>query len=306
MRIERRLAILAVAVGMAHGAAFAQTKKPAKATAKSTATGAARMATPLQKKIEAYLRKLYGWGPDFQVKVGQPAPSAVTGFSQVHVEITLEGQTQSAFFHVSADGRHLLRGDIQDMSADPFAANRAAIRLEGSPAKGPANAAVTVVEYSDFQCPSCRELNRALRQVLPKYPQVRFIFKDFPLTQIHPWAMTAAKAGRCVWQQKPEAFWKFHDDVFDQQENIKPDTVWQKMIDLAVGAGLDEGAFRGCVSSPETQQAVQATMDEASRLNVGNTPTTFVNGRRVVGPDQRLLEQLIQYELANAVLRPRR
>ncbi len=301
MRIERRLAILAVTIWMGYGGAVAQSKKPAQGSSKAAPAGAARMATPLQKKIEAYLRRLYGWGPDFHVKVGLPAPTVAAGYSQVQVEITLEGQTQSAVFHVSADGRHLLRGDIHDMSGDPFAANRAAIRIQGSPARGPATARVTVVEYSDFQCPSCREMNRALRQVLPKYPQVRFVFKDFPLIQAHPWAMTAAKAGRCVWQQKPEAFWKFHDDVFDQQESIKPDSVWQKMIDIAVDAGLDEQAFRACVSSPETQQAVQASIDEAMRLNVGNTPTTFVNGRRIVGPDQRLLEQLIQYELANAV-----
>ncbi len=122
----------------------------------------------------------------------------------------------------------MLRGDLQDMSADPLAAARSLIHLANNPSKSPTDARVTVVEYSDFQCPSCRQLHQTLRTIVPAYPQVRFVFKDFPLVQIHPWAMTAAIAGRCAYQESPEAFWKLHDTVFDNQDAISPDSAWQK------------------------------------------------------------------------------
>src|SRR5437879_8572806 len=96
------------------------------------------------------------------------------------------------------------------MSTDPLAAVRSQIHLADCPSKGPANARVVVVEYADFQCPTCGQLHKVLSEIEPQYPQVRFVYKDFPLTHIHPWAMTAAIAGRCAYRQNPEAFWKLH------------------------------------------------------------------------------------------------
>jgi len=255
-------------------------------------------ATPIQRRVEAFLRKLYAWGPSFRVKIGALTEAPVAGFYEVQVEITTGEQTDSAILYVSKDGRYLLRGDIQDMSADPLAAVRAQIRLDNSPSKGPANARVVLVEYADFQCPTCRQLHEVLRAIEPNYPQVRIVFKDFPLVQIHPWAMTAALAGRCAYQQNHEAFWKLHDSIFDNQEVISPENAWQKMLDFAEQAGLDTGALRTCMSNPRTTQLVMETVKEGQSLKIGNTPTLFVNGRRLIGADRTLLEQFINYELA--------
>src|SRR5438552_13880822 len=93
--------------------------------------------------------------------------------------------------------------------------------MTDAPTLGNPNATVTLVEYSDFECPVCRNLHDALRGLLPNYDgKVRVVFKDFPIEQLHPWARTAAIAGRCAYQQNPMAFWKMYDFIYDNQEII--------------------------------------------------------------------------------------
>jgi protein-disulfide isomerase len=254
----------------------------------------------LQRKVEQYIRHLYGLGPSITVKASAPTESPAPGFLEVTVDISQGSQSESAVFYVSRDAKHLLTGEIHDLSADPFAAVRRQIKLDGYPSLGPANARVTLVAYSDFQCPHCRELAGQLKPLLAQYPQVRFVFKDLPLVQIHPWAMTAATAARCAYLQKPEAFWTLHDLIFENQENIRPDTAWQRMLEFATQAGLDLAAYRACMASPETKQAIEASDEEARALRIANTPTVFVNGRRIVGGEPNLVRRFIAYELAAA------
>ena len=256
------------------------------------------VASPIQKNLEAYLRNLYAWGPSFHVKVGPLMEAPVAGFYEVNVQVTMGDQSDSTVVYVTRDGRYLLRGEIQDMSVDPLAAVRSQIHLADSPGKGPANARVVLAEYADFQCPTCGQLYKVLREIEPHYPQVRIIFKDFPLSQIHPWAMTAALAGRCAYQQNHEAFWKVHDAIFESQEVISAGNAYEKMVNFAAQAGLDASTFRACMASPQTGQAITQSVKEGQALKIANTPTVFVNGRRLIGADRTLLEQYIQYELA--------
>jgi protein-disulfide isomerase len=138
-----------------------------------------------------------------------------------------------------------------------------------------------------------------LRDLLPKYPgKVRVVFKDFPLEQLHPWARTAAIAGRCAYQQNPAAFWKMYDLIYDHQEIISASTAWTKMMDYAGQSGLDTDTFKACMASPEAAEAINASRANGQLLDVNSTPTVFVNGRRMVGADAHLLEQYINYELA--------
>ena len=105
-------------------------------------------------------------------------------------------------------------------SQNPLTENLSKMDLKGAPVLGNPNAPITIVEYGDFECPVCRNLHDALRGMLPNYPQVKLVFKDFPLDSVHPWARTAALAGRCVYQQNPQTFWKYFDYVYDQQDLI--------------------------------------------------------------------------------------
>jgi protein-disulfide isomerase len=252
----------------------------------------------LLKSTEAFVRQLFGWGPDVKVTLGPFGPSASQDFYTVPIEVTLGEQKETGEVYVSKDGKTLLRGEIYDMSADPFAANRAKIHIDSSPAKGPADASVTIVEFADFECPHCRELWEALSAIETRYPQVRVVYKDFPITQIHPWANTAALGGHCAFEQAPAAFWKVHDSIFQNQDLISPENVWDKLVEFATAAGLNADTFKGCLASPDTQKAIDASHAEGVALGVNSTPTVYINGRPLVGGDVTTLSQYIDFELA--------
>jgi protein-disulfide isomerase len=264
-----------------------------------SASNAAAAQTPIQKSIEAYLRNLYAFGPDVQVTIGAPKESGVEGLLEVNITVLIGETKEDAKFYVSKDGRYLVRGDVSDMSKDPLAENRARIEMKDSPTLGDAKAPVTLVEYSDFECPVCRSLHDVLRGMLESYAgKIRVVFKDFPIEQIHPWARTAALAGRCAYKQDPKVFWKMYDLIYDNQELISAANAWNKMTDYAGQIGLNAEAFKSCMASPEAGEAVNASRANAQLLEVSSTPTIFVNGRRIVGADPHLLEQYINYELA--------
>jgi protein-disulfide isomerase len=272
------------------------------ARAQSAATPAPSAAlSPTQKTIEAYLRNLYAFGPDVVMVVGAPKPTAVEGMLETSVDLNINGNKQTVKFFVSKDGRFLFSGDLSDMTRDPLAENRAQIEMTNAPSLGDAQAAVTLVEYSDFECPVCRNLHDALRGMLPIYAgKLRVVFKDFPIEQLHPWARTAAIAGRCAYQQDPKAFWKMYDLIYDNQEIISAGNAWTKMTDYAAQSGLDADTFKACMAGPEAGAAVTASRENGQKLDVNSTPTVFVNGRRMVGADSHLLEQYINYELAQS------
>jgi protein-disulfide isomerase len=273
--------------------ARAQQAKPA------TAPPAPSAPSPTQKNIEAYLRHLYAFGPDVLLVVGTPRESPVEGLLETTIDLTIGENKQTVKFYISRDGKYLFRGDLSDMTKDPLAESRAQIEMRDAPSLGDAKAAVTLVEYSDFECPVCRNLHDVLRGMLPNYAgKVRLVFKDFPLEQLHPWARTAAIAGRCAYQQDPQAFWKMYDFIYDNQEIISAANAWTKMTDYASQSGLNADAFKACMSGPEAGAAINASRANGQQLDVNSTPTVFVNGRRMVGADPHLLEQYINYELA--------
>lgn len=246
--------------------------------------------------VESYLRDLFGWGPAFQLKLGPLKDSMLPGFYEVPIAVTLQGQTDTGIVYASKDGKFIIRGELYNTGLDPFAEIRAKLVTKDSPAIGPADAKITVVEFSDFQCPHCRLLSQNLKPLEAKFPQVRFVFKNFPITQIHPWAMTAALAGRCAYQSSPEAFWKMHDAIFQQQEQIAADTVYDKLMEFAAVAGLNRDEFKACLADPQAQKSVEADINQGKDLKITSTPTVFVNGRENIGGDPANLEQLLNFE----------
>jgi protein-disulfide isomerase len=251
----------------------------------------------LKHKVDAYLRNLFAFGPEVKLVVGDFKETGLPGLLETNISVTIESNKEDAKMWVSKDGTFLLRGELNDMSKDGFAENRAKLDVKNAPATGNLNGSITVVEFADFECPVCRNLHEALRGLLPKYPQVRLVFKDFPLEQVHPWARTGALAGRCAYQQDPKAFWKMYDYLYDNQDLISAANAWDKMTDFAGQTGLDKDAFRACMTTPEAASAVDASIANGKLMDVSSTPTLFVNGRRIVGADPHQLEQLLQYEM---------
>lgn len=254
--------------------------------------------TPIQKGVEAFLRNFYALGPTIQITVAPPKDLGNSGIQEVSVDVKTPDGSEKVKMYLSKDGRYLMRGEINDLTTDPLAENRSKMVLDNAPVTGNPNATITLVEYSDFQCPVCRILHDGLRGLLPNYPQVKVIFKDYPIETIHPWARTGALAGRCAYMQQPAAFWKMYDLIYDNQELISASNAYDKVVDFAGQAGLNQATFKSCLSSPEAAQAIDASLANGNLLEVHSTPTVFINGRRVVGADPHTIQQYIDYEIA--------
>ena len=286
--------LLFLSVFQLSSAAQTTTGKEKSPVPKAADSPKAKPAT-VESRVEQYLRNLYAWGPTFDVKVGPSKPSPIPELLEVPVTVAMGGQSDTAVVYVSKTGNFLLRGELTDMSVDPFADIRSKLHVGDSPSMGPEDAKITLIEFADFECPACRQLDLVLRELLPRHPEVRLVFKHYPLTDIHPWAMTAAIASQCAFQQSPAAFWKMHDAIFDAQDVITPSNVLDKMLDLITHLGLNAETYRACMTSPETASQIKATIEEGHTMTISATPTTFVNSRRIIGPDKYLIEQYIAF-----------
>jgi protein-disulfide isomerase len=268
------------------------------ALAASGASAQQPVSPETQKNIEAFLRNYFALGPDIKITVGTPKEIGNSGLSEVAIDVKSPEGSDTVKMYLTKDGRYLLRGELNDLTSDPLAENIAKFKLSNAPVLGDPKATITIVEYSDFECPVCRSLHDVLRGLLPKYPQVKVVFKDFPLEALHPWARTAALAGRCAYQQDPKAFWKLYDLIYDNQDIISASNAWDKMLDYAGRSGLNADTFKSCMSGPQASAEVDASITNGKELEVRSTPTVFVNGRRINGADPHALQQYIEYELA--------
>lgn len=159
-----------------------------------------------------------------------------------------------------------------------LAPERQDVATAGSPSHGPGSAPVTLVEFSDFQCPYCARFFSTLRQVLDKYgPQVRLIYRNFPLLQIHPYAEKAAEAGLCAADQGH--FWDMHDLMFQTQGQLKEEDLKGKAAQLK----LNMESFNSCLDSGQHAEQVKQDLYAGSKLGVTGTPALFINGRFVSG-----------------------
>lgn len=163
------------------------------------------------------------------------------------------------------------------------------------PSLGAEDAPIVLIEFADFECPFCqRHAQQTHARLLAEYgDQIRFIYKDFPLSSLHPNAYSAALAGQCAHEQG--MFWEYHDLLFSGRLGLG-----REAYDAyAEEAGLDTAAFAACLNEDRYAEAVQEDYDFALQLGVSSTPTFFVNGVAVVGAqDFALFAEIIDYELA--------
>src|SRR6185369_7054344 len=156
----------------------------------------------INQRIVDYFKKAVSQ-PGLEFKVTKLEDADIPGWRKGSLQASLGDQKQDVAFFITKDGRYLFRGEAIDLTVDPFVAVMNQISMKDQPARGPADAKVTVVEYSDFQCPFCgKAYDTFEKEVIGQYgDKVRFVFKNFPLTQIHPWAEAAAVASECAYLQ---------------------------------------------------------------------------------------------------------
>jgi protein-disulfide isomerase len=274
MKTRRSLGILLFAAGLI----ACETTKPA------TPPTEAEKAV-MGQRVEQYFRKVANVPAGVTLKLVDVVPANAPGLLTATLEASNGTDTQRVPLLVSRDGRYFTQGQLVDLSIDPYQTIMAKISLKDQPMRGNPNAKVTIVEYSDFECPFCSKAYQIIEtQVLKEYgDKVRLIYKNFPLSNIHPWAGKAALATACARRQSADGFWKMYDFWFQNQESITPENLKEKADSVITSAGLDVAAFDTCLDAGAAADLVKADQAEAEALGVGSTPTFFVNGRKLEG-----------------------
>ena len=199
---------------------------------------------------------------------------------------------------VSDDGRIMVAAQVLKVGTDSAALNREKISLDGALVIGDTNASVTIVEYSDFQCPYCAQASAFMREVLSEYAgRVRLVYKQFPLN-FHKWAYAASEASYCFQKLGGNpAFKLFHDEVFAAQGFITVENSAVKFAEIALAAGISPEEFGDCAASGEMRKRVDEDISEARALGVEGTPSFFVDGVGVPN-DPVLIRKAINIRLS--------
>lgn len=162
------------------------------------------------------------------------------------------------------------------------------------PSWGPKDAPITIVEFADFQCPFSRQSFPVAREILASYPgKIRFIYRDFPLSDIHPYAQKAAEAAQCANDQGK--FWPMYDKLFQNQKSID----FNNFKLFALNIGLDQQEFDRCLDSGKYKEEVIGDLIDGASAGVEGTPTWFINGVKIAGAiPLDMFKKIIESELA--------
>ncbi|MEZ4698788.1 MAG: DsbA family protein [Rhodothermales bacterium] len=259
-------------------------------------------------RLHANLLFLFPQLEEYQVTIGQFEPSVVTGMEEG--SFVINGQQVQRFLtdpqdetlYMIAGGPFnagLSSGQIVEMKSAREREASAEARdthekllaaVAGMPIKGPVNAPVTIVEFSDFQCPYCAAAVDTLRKVVARYPNdVRIVYAQFPLESIHPWARIASVAALCAAEQSEDAFWTLHDSYFAGQKGLTKENVLEQSRAKLTRTGIDLDAWSTCAGDPTSEgylranTAIDQSIAIGSQFGVGSTPSFFVNGYAING-----------------------
>jgi len=250
----------------------------------------------MNRRIEVMVRSQFNVPQDYNVAIGARKPSNIAGFDSLPITLSRGSKSTPVDFLISSDGKTLARLETFDLTKDPASS----IDVEGRPVRGNPNAAVTVVNFDDLECPYCARMHSSLfPSTLDRYKdKVRFIYKDDPLVEIHPWAMHAAVNANCLADQSGEVYWNYVDyihahghDVTGEDRNVTKslETLDRIARQEATLAKLDESRLNACIARQD-ETKVRASSKLAESLGVDGTPALFVDGERITGvvPEQQL------------------
>ncbi len=199
---------------------------------------------------------------------------------------------------ISEDGQFIILAEFIDTTVDPLKETMSKISLEDVPVKGADDAKVTIVEYSDFQCPFCKRGTDIIPQILEEYDgKVKIAYKQLPLA-IHNWAREAAIASVCANKQGNDKFWELHDLLFENQANLTAENAKEEINGFAKQIGLNADEFNKCMDSSEAAERVQNEAAEARSIGVSSTPTFVVNGMIIPGANPEGLKSAIDVALS--------
>ncbi|MBZ5507621.1 MAG: DsbA family protein [Acidobacteriia bacterium] len=271
-------------------AAAAQKSKPAAAqtaTAANSNEKAEALTPDVIHRIQTEIRTHYNVPQQMTISLGDPKPSNVPGYDDLVVTLLGGSKPSNHDFLISKDRKTLAHLDKYDVSQDLMAK----LDLKGRPVRGNPDAKVMIVNFDDFQCPFCSHMHSTLfANVFKEYgDRVKVVYKDYPLIEIHPWAMHAAIDGNCLGEQNSPAYWEFADYVHANQKMVAGKSRAEAFANLdnltkeqAQKYQLDQDKLQACVQKQD-ETGVRASMAEADKLGIDSTPTMFINGEKFTG-----------------------
>ncbi|MFH1725966.1 MAG: thioredoxin domain-containing protein [Elusimicrobiota bacterium] len=260
---------------------------------------ACRAAALDKQALADHLRESYNFPATVNIELTDPKDSEIPGFQILAMSMSRGSQSQTQELYLSKDGRYYILGGFKDLSVHPDQERIKKMDISGAPSRGDKKAPVIVVEYTDFQCPFCKKGYDIMQDRIMKEfeGKVRWVYKSFPLTRIHPWAEPAAVGVECAKLQGEDKFWRLHDLIFDAQKEIRMANLDEKLEGFAGESKLDMEKFNACYDARKTKSMVDRDMAEAQELGITGAPAFLVNGHLVSGADYQGLKQTIEEAL---------
>lgn len=250
----------------------------------------------LNRRIEVMVRSQFNVPQNYDVSIGQRTPSKIAGYDTLPVTLSRGSKSTVVKFLLSTDGKTLARLETFDLDKNP-ALN---IDIAGRPIRGNPAAKVTVINFDDLECPYCARMHQSLfPSTMNRYKdKVRFIYKDDPLTELHPWAMHAAVDANCLAEESGDAYWAYvdylhshGDEITGEDRNLTKSFATLDRIARQQGtlAKVDSSKLDACIVKQD-ETSVRASAKEADSLGVDGTPALFIEGERINGavPEEQL------------------
>lgn len=258
---------------------------------------------PSEETVNEFLQHTFGYDQDLKWKIVEIKPAPDPSLSEVSVVMNTPQGQQGLKLYVTPDQKFAISGEFVPFGADPYAQLRNLLNEKAKgPSRGAANPAVTIVEFGDLQCPVCKRAQPTIEKLMADVPNAKLIFEQYPLTQLHKWAMRASKYALCVNKQNKEAFWKFIDEVYQNQDAMEPMTPEQvepKLKQYAMDAGVKGDEVAKCAGEPGIEAQIFASQELGQEVGVTGTPTLFIGGRKignVVGIPYDTLKDIAQFQ----------
>src|SRR5215469_1587399 len=208
---------------------------------------------PSEETVNSFMQQTFGYDSTVTWKITAIKPSIAAGLAEVDVLLSnAQGQSATTLY-VTQDGKHALTGEIMPFGAKPYEPAREAL-LKGinGPARGPDKSTVTIVEFSDLQCPHCKDAQPVIEKLLADEPNARFVFQQYPLP-MHNWAEKAAGYADCVGRSSKDAFWKFVQATYEDQANITESNANEKLTAIADKSGVKGADIAACAAKADTK-----------------------------------------------------
>jgi protein-disulfide isomerase len=260
---------------------------------------------PTKEDINAFLTASWGYDENRVWQVAAILKTPVDGLSKVVVYVGDKSGAQKpgAFsFFALPDGKHIISGeDVYPFGAKPYDEARAKLQAEANGAyRGSADKTLELVEFADFQCPHCKEVQANMDKLAADFPKARIVFQNYPLERIHLQARLAALYGVCVAKLGGnQAFFTFAGAAFEGQDGLATADGAQLTLNSAVTkAGLDPAKVDACSKTPETADSVDKSVKLAQDLNINLTPTLMINGRQlpIGGVPYETIKKIVEYQ----------